>query len=259
MINLEVKKAIEKIYSTCSVVDINGKSILLNSHIDELEGKAILGLLENHPDYKNTIEIGFAMGLSAMHICAVTSERTGAMHTIIDPFQSSNWNNVGVNNLVNSGVSNFELIEEKSEIALPKLLSEGRKFDFGLIDGWHTFDHTLLDFFYLEKMIRPGGIIAIDDVMMPGINKVVRYILNYPNIELVSAVPFIQKVKMVKRDQYLKLVFNPIKSILPKKYHHKVFSSKLLSPDNEMNLYSSMVFLLKKFDDNRAWNWYEEF
>ncbi|MDG1277529.1 MAG: class I SAM-dependent methyltransferase [Algoriphagus sp.] len=259
MINLKLKDAIYQIYSNQMVLDIDGHPIPLNSQVDEKEGNAIIQLLLKNPEIKDTIEIGFAMGLSAMHICAVTSMRSDSSHTIIDPYQTTNWKSIGISNLKRSEVSNFELIEKKSEIALPELLGKGKKFDFGLIDGWHTFDHTLLDFFYLEKMIRPGGIIAIDDVMMPGINKALRYILKYPNIELVSVVPFLQKGKMVKRDRFLNWLFKPIKLMLPIKYHPRVFSHKILQSDDDLNLYVSMVFLRKKFDDTRPWNWFKEF
>ena len=259
MIDSKVIKEIELIYQRRSVLDKFGMEVPLNSEIDSREGQSIIEILQSNPNFINTVEVGCGMGLSSLYISSVTSTRANSKHTIIDPFQTSHWRSLGLLNLERAGISDFELIEEKSEIALPGLLSEGRKYDFALIDGWHTFDHTLLDFFYLEKMIRPGGIIAIDDVMMPGINKAVRYILNYPNIELVSIVPFLQKNRMMKRDKYLKMMIKPFQFFLPKKYHTRIFSNKILSLDEELNLFASLVFLRKKYEDNRPWNWYENF
>ncbi|MTI29215.1 class I SAM-dependent methyltransferase, partial [Xanthovirga aplysinae] len=109
-------------------------------------------------------------------------------HTIIDPYQTSDWKNIGITNLRKANIDFFELIEKPSEIALPQLLNEKRKYDFALIDGWHTFDHTLIDFFYLNRLINTGGIIVIDDVGLPSINKLMRYILNYPAYELIGNV-----------------------------------------------------------------------
>lgn len=259
MINSKVAKEIDLIYQRKSVLDKFGKEVPLNSEIDSREGQGIIDVLLDNPDFINTMEVGCAMGLSSLYISAVTSTRENSKHTIIDPYQTTHWRSLGLLNLERTGINNYELIEEKSEIALPRLLSEGKSYDFALIDGWHTFDHTLVDFFYLEKMVRSGGIIAIDDVMMPGINKAVRYMLSYPNIELVSIVPFLQKNRMLIRDQYLKLMIKPIQFLLPSKYHTRIFSNKILNSDEELNLFASMVFLRKKYQDDRPWNWFKNF
>ena len=45
------------------------------------------------------------------------------------------------------------LIEKKSYEAMPELLKKGEEnYDFIFIDGWHTFDYTLVDFFYSDKL-----------------------------------------------------------------------------------------------------------
>ena len=58
----------------------------------------------------------------------------------------------------------LHLVEERSEFALPTILTsnEGR-FDFIFIDGWHTFDHTILDCFYAIRLLRVGGYLVLDD------------------------------------------------------------------------------------------------
>jgi predicted O-methyltransferase YrrM len=47
------------------------------------------------------------------------------------------------------------------------LLERNEKFDLAFIDGWHTFDHTLLDAFLSYRMLNIGGLLIIDDVQMP--------------------------------------------------------------------------------------------
>jgi hypothetical protein len=77
-----------------------------------------------------------------------------------------------------------DLLEEFSYIALPKLLIKygNNYFDFIFIDGWHTFDYTLIDFFYADKLLRKGGIILIDDALHKGVQKFVKYVeSNYKN------------------------------------------------------------------------------
>jgi len=44
------------------------------------------------------------------------------------------------------------------------------------IDGWHTFDYTLLDLFYSFLLLKKNGYIVIDDALHPGVNKVVKYV-----------------------------------------------------------------------------------
>ena len=247
------------IYSSKVVATPEGELLTLNSAIDPNEGKAILSILKANPEFTKTIEIGCAFGLSSLYICEATIGRPQVLHTIIDPFQTSSWKSVGINNLKKAGVANFKLLEERSEIALPKLLKEEQVYDFALIDGWHTFDHTLIDFFYLEKLVRPGGIIAIDDVHLSGINKLVRYLMNYPNLEIVHCVPMFVSKKAKFRDNFLNGLFGISKLILPKKYHHRVFSDKVIKSDKSIGLYSSMVFFKKIEIDKREWNWFKPF
>ena len=59
---------------------------------------------------------------------------------------------------------------------LPKLLEKGVVLDLAFIDGWHTFDYTLLDFFYIDKMLRPGGVVLLHDRSWPSKQKVMRFI-----------------------------------------------------------------------------------
>ena len=69
--------------------------------------------------------------------------------TSIDPFQKTQWNSNGLKLLTNSKLINRHNLIEKSYEALPELLKDNKnKFDFIFIDGWHTFDYTLIDFFY---------------------------------------------------------------------------------------------------------------
>lgn len=249
----------DSIYTNKVVTTSNGEFLKLNSAIDPNEGKAILSILKANSEFTKTIEIGCAFGLSSLYICEGTLGRADAFHTIIDPFQTTSWKSVGINNLIKADVFNFKLIEEGSEIALPELLKKKEEFDFALIDGWHTFDHTLIDFFYLEKLIRPGGIIAIDDVHLPGINKVVRYLMNYPNLEIAYNVPMFISKKAKLRDSFLNNFFGCLKLVLPSKYYHRVLSDRVIKSDRNLKLYSSMIFFRKKIEDKREWNWFVPF
>ncbi len=126
------------------------------------------------------IEVGLAFGFSALHICEglLQNNEEKAKHTIIDPFQTQKdkYDNVGLNILAKAGLEKIiEFYGEKSQIVLPRLLREDRKFDFGFIDGCHLFDYVFLDLFYLGQLIKMGGIIFMDDYDKVSIRKAVSF------------------------------------------------------------------------------------
>jgi hypothetical protein len=71
------------------------------------------------------------------------------------------------------------LLEEPDFKALPCLLERGTKLDFAYIDEWHTFDYTLLDFFYIDKMLRTGGVVAFNDCGWLAVDRVLRFVQSH--------------------------------------------------------------------------------
>jgi hypothetical protein len=65
----------------------------------------------------------------------------------------------------------IELHEAPSFQVLPKLQADGLRIDFAFIDGCHTFDYAMVDFFYIDKMLRVGGVVVFDDEYYPGYSK----------------------------------------------------------------------------------------
>lgn len=255
-----IEKQIEEIFNSKCVFDINGVKHDLGSNIDKNEGEFLCDIIKKN-DIKNTIEVGCAMGISSLFICSALYGQKDSYHTIIDPMQSTDWSSIGISNLNSAGVDFYKLIEEPSEIALPQLLSEKKQYDMGFIDGWHTFDHTLLDFFYLNRLIKVGGIIVIDDVSFPAIKKAMRYVLNYPAYELIGTVK--NKLhKSIKRYLYENTIpgfFTILAKIFPVKMRHKLFSDNVLNPSKTKALNASMIALRKIKEDDRRWDWFESF
>jgi predicted O-methyltransferase YrrM len=157
----------------------------LRSAISRDEGR-FLAELASRPHVRNTIEIGCANGISSIYICSGISTKATPSHTAIDPFQTSSYQGRGIENVRRAGFPFFEVIEQPSEIALPDLLKNGKRYDMALIDGLHTADQTLLDFYYLDRMIPTGGILVVDDVNARAVNKIVHYISTYPNYRLIG-------------------------------------------------------------------------
>jgi len=133
-----------------------------------------------------TIEVGCANAVSSLYICAGLTGKAGASHIAIDPFQRTDFQMRGVDNVRRAGVDFFRLIEEPSEIALPDLLKSGAAFDMAFIDGLHTLDQTMLDFYYLDRMLTVGGIVVLDDMNHRAVNRVAHYVVKYPNYEFIG-------------------------------------------------------------------------
>lgn len=136
-------------------------------------------------DAARTIEVGLALGMSALFLCQAIAEREGARHVAIDPFQQESWNNAGLVTLRDAGVEGLvEVIEEESAIALPRLVKEGRNFDFAFVDGDHRFEGVLLDLVFMARLVKPGGLIVVDDMWMPSVRLAVSYVERNLDLEL---------------------------------------------------------------------------
>ncbi|MGH2782380.1 MAG: class I SAM-dependent methyltransferase, partial [Thermoleophilaceae bacterium] len=97
-------------------------------------------------------------------------------HVAIDPFQQESWNGAGLRTLREAGVADLvEVIEEESQLALPRLVSEGREFDFAFVDGDHRFEGVFLDLYFMARLVKPGGLVVVDDMWMPSVRTAVAY------------------------------------------------------------------------------------
>jgi predicted O-methyltransferase YrrM len=121
------------------------------------------------------IEIGLAYGSSALAIGEALAGQPDARHLIIDPFQN-HFKNAGWDAIIEAGLDHVTtLVAERSQIALPRLASERFVADGAFVDGSHTFHHVFVDLYYLGEIVRPGGLIILDDCDWPSVANAVRY------------------------------------------------------------------------------------
>ena len=119
-----------------------------------------------------TIEIGLGYGLSALFIgeALLSGGDVSARHVAVDPYQSTRFADCGLQFLEEAGLVDLvEFHAEESQIALPRLLAEGRTFDLAFVDGNHRFDRVFLDVIYLGRLVRPGGVVFVDDYQLPAV------------------------------------------------------------------------------------------
>ena len=132
----------------------------------------------------NTLEVGMAFGFSSYFICQALSEVNGKRHIVMDPWQNDSFHQgIGLNNLRLAELdSMIDFYDEPSFRVLPKLESQGTVIDFAFVDGMVLFDFTLVDFFYIDRLLKVGGIIALRVGWKAAKIKVCQFILrNLPS------------------------------------------------------------------------------
>jgi predicted O-methyltransferase YrrM len=111
------------------------------------------------------IEIGLAYGSSALAIGEglLTTGHPEAKHVIIDAYQDR-FLNVGWEFVQAAGLARLaNLVTARSQLALPRLLADGFVADAAFVDGSHIFRNVFVDLYFLREIVRPGGLIVLDD------------------------------------------------------------------------------------------------
>jgi predicted O-methyltransferase YrrM len=143
-----------------------------------VEDCLLLHKIVSDNDITRTLEVGMAYGASSLAICEGLRGRDGARHVAMDPFQQHSYDGMGPLIVERAGFNDmFEFYEDYSYRVLPRLVDEGRVFDFIFIDGDHLFDSVLLDFFYADKLLRKGGFVVLHDMDWPSTRKAISFIL----------------------------------------------------------------------------------
>jgi predicted O-methyltransferase YrrM len=127
---------------------------------------------------RTVVEIGLGYGSSALAIgeALVTIGAAQPRHIVIDPFQQQAFANVGWDVLCSAGLDSITtLMAASSSIALPKLVTDGVVADAAFVDGSHRFHEVFVDLYFLRKIVRPGGVIVLDDDWTPSVRTAVRY------------------------------------------------------------------------------------
>lgn len=166
---------LERIYASGKVEDADGTQIdAFPAGVPRAHAEEIARLVRSG-GFSRTLETGMAYGLSTLAICGAMPD--GGRHIAIDPFQSSDWRSIGMLNVSRAGFADrVRLVEARSDKALPRLLDEGVRLDFALIDGLHLFDATLVDFYFVDRMLDAGGVVVFHDTWMPAVAQAVAYV-----------------------------------------------------------------------------------
>ncbi|MFH9089155.1 class I SAM-dependent methyltransferase [Streptomyces sp. NPDC017673] len=124
------------------------------------------------------VEIGLAYASSALAIGEALL-RTGSRnprHVVIDPYQYAAYDGVGWELLRSAGLHDIaELVTEPSQRFLARLADAGFAADAAFVDGSHHFHNVFVDLHFLGEIVRPGGVVLLDDVWWPSVSAAVAY------------------------------------------------------------------------------------
>lgn len=193
---------LDEILRTETVTSESGAPLRVNSHIPVEEGLFLQRLVAQVKP-QTSVEVGLAYGVSTLFICEILATQPSARHIVIDPHQyqpsevhqnHQTFDGAGLHNLKRAGYSHLiDFRNAPSEIALPQLVAEGLHVDFAFIDGWHTFDSTLVDFFYVDRLLKPGGVVVLDDTDFPSVWKFCRYLVANRDYTVIDSLPIPEK------------------------------------------------------------------
>lgn len=135
---------------------------------------ARLAELVRHEQPTLTLETGFAHGISTVFICGSLS--AGARHIVIDPFQHEWYKGAGLANVEAAGFGDMiDFREQPSEVVLAEFDAAGTKIDFAFIDSSHELDRTVVELFYIDRMLKPSGLLVLDDTQLRNVRQVARW------------------------------------------------------------------------------------
>ena len=116
----------------------------------------------------STLEIG--SGASTVVFAA-----TGAEHTAISPFAREHERVVEYCDAIGVATSDVTFVADSSDRIVPRLDAD-KHFDVVFLDGTHAFPYAIVEWHYLRRHIKVGGLLLIDDVPIPAVMVLHRFL-----------------------------------------------------------------------------------
>jgi predicted O-methyltransferase YrrM len=174
----DIRRYVDRLYEQGHVEAEDGSRIPVDPHaLAEVDARDIRELAVSEA-VGTTLEVGLGLGLGTLSLCEalLAVGRPHARHVVVEGFPSG-LGGAGVRTIHAAGVEHMvELVTDESQLAMPRFAAEGRRFDMALIDGDHRFEGVFLDLCFADRLVRPGGLVIVDDLWMPAIRTAVSYV-----------------------------------------------------------------------------------
>jgi predicted O-methyltransferase YrrM len=185
----DVRRCVDRLYEQGRAQGADGSYVPLDPHaLAEIDAREVSDLAASEA-VRTTLEVGLGLGLGTLSLCEALLRvgRPGPRHVVVEAFPDD-FGGAGTRTVRAAGLEDMvELVEEESQIALPRFASEGRSFDLALIDGDHRFEGVFLDLCFADRLVRPRGLVIVDDMWLPAIRLAVSYVERNLGWELLPA------------------------------------------------------------------------
>lgn len=243
----------------------DGSVVPLDSEISMAEGIALQGFIHARRP-RVTLEVGCAFGVSTLFICEALADVGGQKHIVIDPHQEHGWKGLGLYNAERAGFRSLvEFHGESSHRVLPALEAAGEHVGIALIDGWHTFDYAMVDFFFVDRLLDVGGIVVLDDTAAyPAVRKLARYVAMHRRYEVAdTSAAATTPVRWLSR-----AVGSALSSFPLRRLAERLVRPDILRPDSALGLPPDNFIAFRKTAEDvlgngaagtRAWDQHSDF
>ena len=133
-------------------------------------------LADNVTAGHRTLEVG--CGVSTVVLAA-----TGAEHTAMSPAPEEHAHIRAYCAEIGVDTSRLRYLEGLSHDLLPGITDQ---LDLALVDGAHSFPYPVVDYHYVSRLLRPGGLLLLDDVPIPAVGILFRFLSSEPAWRLVE-------------------------------------------------------------------------
>jgi predicted O-methyltransferase YrrM len=241
-----MSRILEEVFKENAFKRNSGEIISFNSHTPLDQCLFIQQMIYDN-NLKKSLEIGFAHGLSTLAICEAIAKNGGTKHIVIDKFEATHWENIGLELI--SRWDYTEMLDYRETYCyetLAELIVKREQVDFAYIDSVKQFDWILSNFFLIDKILKVNGCIIFDDVGWQGIRKVTRFICKMPSYKIIGSIP---PNRINKKRQLIKFLIRNIPG------SEKLFRDDILHTDGDLGINTRCVAFKKTGDDMRNWDW----
>jgi predicted O-methyltransferase YrrM len=193
-----VRELLRRVYGEAP--DAYGDQAFIRAGMYTAELVKVYELIRAH-GCRSAVEVGMACGTSSVVILQALADNGGGTLVSVDPFQTAadGYAGKGLQSVSAAGFAGqHRLVEKPDYLGLPQLVGEGVRCDFVLVDGWHSFDYTLVDMFYADLLLTPGGVLTVHDTGMPCVHKACAFLEAHKPYERLSA-PVMKRLESLPR------------------------------------------------------------
>lgn len=129
---------------------------------------------------EDNVRPGFSTVETGAGASTVVFAAAGARHTAISPEAGEHQRVVAYCGEIDVDTHGLSFIAACSDDALPSFSPAG-PLDLVFIDGSHSFPHPVIDWHYLARHLRVGGVLVLDDVPIPAVGLLHRALDDDPH------------------------------------------------------------------------------